>query len=227
MILDEKNNTEIKEVWFKNILDKFWVKEIFWISLIVWVYYQTVSLSIYWKLNFFSWSQVINDTAILLPAFIILFISFYDTSSEIVLWQKKWPTVKECFKDAFLNKKFIIFWILFALFYIMNIKFGSVLMSLYTSFLVIWMLIKIVLAHLIWTISYENFKYHLKRDYFLIVIIILLISYYIINIINNAIYNKETLITEVGKEYKINYMNDKYIFTDNWIFQKTDKMSFK
>lgn len=197
------------------------------ILLIIWILYQLISLFSIKMINFFSWTQVINDTAILAIPILLL-----------CLWIRYWYKLTKNLKELEKNKKIkewkrIVILIMLVIIPI-GIKFRLTKWKTLESSLYLYYLIGFLFPWISYGILY---KYTIDeiieswyKDIINILYIVLLLWTSIVSEINWSLYKEIYLINNDQTEQKVEYMNDKYIFIkyNTWIkiINKLDNMSF-
>lgn len=212
--MKQKNKKEVEiinEITFQKIFNYVKIFTIF--SIFTGIIYQYVSLK--WNLAFFSYSQVVNDSILVIP---LVFVYWLSILSSYKYYEK-------IFK--YLNKKIyinllltIIYSFIILAFLKFKIDIFSFKINYFWNFLIIyllWLFLFNTYSHIILITSILdsnesvlNFK---KYPY-----IIFWIIFYIIILFNfNSKFYKNLCITENWINYiKIEYMNDKYLFLNNW-----------
>lgn len=188
----------------------------FWLSLLpitllVGILWQIAILSKYNAIVFFSWWQVLNDTAIVM-LLIISYIWWYFSYNFFKTFKPNLPEKWRGF--LFIIYSFFLITIIFYFLWIFNI---------YLIWIFIFYIFWYFQSILDWTIkNNENVNFNLKYWIFIISSIPLYIIYLLFILIlcfsilvYNFIYqNIEIKIEKIN--YKINYMNDKYIIYSSW-----------
>lgn len=184
----------------------------FWLSLLpitllVGILWQIAILSKYNAIAFFSWWQVLNDTAILIPQLIVSFLwvlSAYIYYLVNTTKKEKW-----------------ISWMILFLFSIIISSINSWFFenNYLNCFIYSFMLwyFSYVIVKIIWNKWNEQEKYDNYIIPTIMVIFVLLVVFLFWRILNyfySFLY--QNIEIKLDKNYQINYINDKYIFYSSW-----------
>jgi len=178
------------------------------ITLLVGILWQIAILSKYNSVLFFSWWQVLNDTAILMLQVIVFFLWVLSAYFFYFIKPKK---VEKFFSLVLLFIFFVFSWIIIVLF----------LKNVY----IYWL----ISSYLLWYLSYvitfivwNKWRHIGKNDNYIIPVIfnvlvlsIILLFWFILNYFYSFLYQNIELKTN-NENHQINYMNDKYIIYSSW-----------
>lgn len=181
---------------------------IFPIFLVIWILWQITMLSKYNAISFFSWGQILSDTAILLPQVIVLILWFLSAYIYFLFETSK-------------KEKSISFILLFLFFSVIWWITSGVLKNSYlTSFICsffLWYLCYIM-SFIVWdkwAQESKNDNYYMPIILKIWVLVIIILFWLILSYFYSFLY-KNIDIKIQDKNYEVNYMNDKYIFYSNW-----------
>lgn len=193
------------------------------ITLLVGILWQIAILSKYNALVFFSWWQVLNDTAILMLQVIVFFL--WVLSAYVYYLIKTTKIEKWCSWIILFLFFSIVWWI--SIWFFKNIYITSIITSFFLGYF----------AYVTTFIVWDRWKHPGKNDNYIIpiifnilILLIVLLFWFILNHFYSFLYqnieikiintNQEVLIWTWNKtnetNYKINYMNDKYIIYSSW-----------
>lgn len=178
------------------------------ITLLVGILWQIAILSKYNSVLFFSWWQVLNDTAILMLQVIVFFLWVLSAYFFYFIKPKK---VEKFFSLVLLFIFFVFSWIIIVLF----------LKNVY----IYWL----ISSYLLWYLSYvitfivwnkwrnigKNDNYIIPVIFNVLVLSIILLFWFILNYFYSFLYQNIELKTN-NENHQINYMNDKYIIYSSW-----------
>lgn len=215
---EKKLNNHLFNQWLykaKNLISFDDIKTIALSSVVIGAIYQVISLQNIWMLQFFSWSQVINDTAIFLvpTIFLIIFFNWWTSISQL-LYDK---LIEHKHKIPFGVKLLIItlaFCVLLLIYFRLNKYFVNMWYELIKS--VMFYTYFIINGFLIWLIWWFFIKKSEQcSSYFYIIFIFLFVWLSAtIWLLNSVLYDELYIVKQTTeKESIIEYMNDKYIFT--------------
>lgn len=194
----------------------------FWLSLlpvilVVWIVSQLFILTSYNAVIFFSWGQVLNDT-IILSLLVWAFIWWY-LSHDLFL------KFNPSFCEKWRGFLFIIY-----IWFLVSVVLGLILHFTGSfNYYIVW----ILLFYLLWYVSYFSLKFWQSQSdqkldekywiflvpsvYLIIYLLIFTLLFCWVKVLNSFIFkNTQVIINE--QTYKVNYMNDKYIFY--WVWTK-------
>lgn len=192
------------------------IDKIIWITLILWILYQFIALSSIWKISFFSWSQVITDTVIII---LLLFIT--------LLWVSVWLfNQKNIGKDK--NTMILLF---VAYIFVWCIISAAIIFCLFKFNLMnlIWLyLIGYCLALLFRvTLFIKWYEGDMKDLYDHEVLIFTIISIFVVFWVMNTGFTKYSVKVETEWDYStVQYFNDKYIILEDKVIHNNDDIIF-
>lgn len=215
----------IKKYIKDEIEPHYWLTVLLPLMLIIWILWQVVMLSKYNAIAFFSWSQIFSDTAILfipLLSFLFGFISIkalkgFDKTDWKIILRSVMFIVYITIIIAALSWVLIYFKINVLSYYIV---------SLFSSFL-LWAMT--------WAVESKNkakefddkWLFLLPSASLGLVVLPFILIYSLFTLLYSYIYmNVDVKIKD--KQYKVEYMNDKYIIYWSWNVISNDwKYEFK
>lgn len=192
----------------------------FWLSLLpitllVGILWQITILSKYNAVVFFSWWQVLNDTAILMLLIVAYFLWYFTYN----FFKTLKPTLWEKWRGfLFIIYSFLLLSLIIYIFWIYNIYYVWIFLIY-----ILWYLQSI----LNWTIN-NNDKKNLNMKYWIFIIpsISLYLIYLIFSILlcfSILVYHFLYTNIEIKMDninHQINYINDKYIIYSSWSVTK-------
>lgn len=180
--------------------------------LVVWIFYQFIILSQLSRMEFFSWSQVINDT-------VVLFIPTLFGILGILLWLSIEIDEKKWFTNDIFGKLFL--WVVIYIFFLAT-KSILIFNSFWVAFLFV-LLWKGFIAFNIF-IGSKKMKSKTHRKFMEITLICLsligLFNYFF------ATQYKWLEISIDNQLEKVLYFNDRYVITENSVIKNNENTHF-
>lgn len=205
------NIKEDKEVLFDN-LDK-----ITWLTLILWMLYQFINLSGIWKILFFSWTQVITDTVIIIWLLVV-------TMLWISVWlfnpKKNNPEDKDSTTGIFIL--YIFLWI------IMSTSVIFILLQFNLNNLVFYYLIWFTLTILFRITLYIKWHEMDVSDFYKheVLILSIIAIFSVFSLMKSDFSNYSIKVEKQWVESKIKYFNDKYIILEDKVIHNNSDVIF-
>ena len=212
----DTNHTITNQTLFEKILTNIhYALPILPLLLVIWILYQFSFLIWINKTLFFSWSQVINDTSILILPLIFWFAWF-------LLVNELDPLIKKGFWRDFLGLLFLVIVIYLVLY---GVRIPKLLWQAFVlgafSNLMIAFIIFVKVAYL-WS---EKMKNKNANDFMKLVWFILLF-FALINLVRENQFS-DLYIRINGNIQKVEYMNDNYIFISGSTIHNTEDIIFE
>ncbi|EKD44714.1 MAG: hypothetical protein ACD_71C00032G0002 [uncultured bacterium (gcode 4)] len=182
-------------------------------TLLIWILWQIIILSKFNAIVFFSWSQIFSDTAILFIPVLALFSGHFSykflNKFKIVL------TVKAR-SFLFLIEIIFILWVV----YITLCQYLVTTVNLYflnlTVFFLFWFLLSIFDKKVEEKkVDFDKWIFAFPALVLSLVLLLFLILLWIFNILYHYIYTN-IYVNIDNTQYKVQYMNDKYIIYWSW-----------
>lgn len=205
---------DIKEAFskYKEIFTN--IDKILILSLVFWIIYQAIELTQLWKMYFFSWSQVINDTVIIISNLIFWILS-------VIIWLFNSKDYKETTITEFLIYILIIAILSTVVFFsLYQFSLFDFIWS-YTVWLFITLLFRVIL--------YIKSKEMDVTDFYEYQLYVLLpiIAFWVFSVIKFDYKNYEIIIKDSTLTGSVVYFNDKYIIlSNNKVIHNNDDIIF-
>lgn len=213
---------KIEKKEFENIFN--YVKLFTLFSIFTWIIYQYISIKR--NISFFSYSEVINDSILAIPLVMIYILTIYISYKYIFLYIKEAKKFKlwKCLSFLFwlsINLWLALYMYKYVIYYdnvITNNNIGALFLIL-----IFFLFIFNISSH-IYILFFD--KKTLQKLYIGIWLIL-----YIFSLSNTSNFTYKNLCFVVwewkkARNVHINYMNDKYVFIDNWNILKIEELEW-
>lgn len=213
--MEHDTNLKNKTLFEKTMENVHYILPVLPILLVIWILYQFSFLIWIDKTQFFSWSQVINDTSILILPLIFWVIWF-------LLVNGIDPLAKKWFWKEFTGLALVIIIICIVLY-------GFQMPKLLSNALVLWCLSNLIGATIIYIkVTYLQSESMNSRNAtkFMKIVLFILTFFLLINLVRESQFSS-LYIRVNGNLEKVYYMNDNYIFMSGSIVHNTEDIIFE